>query len=93
MLLDSISSNRRCAQLNKAVQNLVFSILKDDSELAAKKSLDVMVELYRKRVWVVSQCSVVEHQSPRAICDEAKPCGQPCVKRAIHAISCLFIRT
>lgn len=28
-------------------------MLKDDSEIAAKKSLDIMVVLYRKRVWVV----------------------------------------
>lgn len=41
-------------QLNKAVQNVVFAMLKDDSEIAAKKSLDIMVELYRKKVWVVS---------------------------------------
>lgn len=41
-------------QLNKTIQNLVFTMLKDDSEIAAKKSLDIMVELYRKRVWVVS---------------------------------------
>lgn len=30
-------------------------MLKDDSEIAAKKSLDIMVVLYRKRVWVVSE--------------------------------------
>lgn len=40
-------------QLNKTIQNLVFTMLKDDSEIAAKKSLDIMVVLYRKRVWVV----------------------------------------
>lgn len=30
-------------------------MLKDDSEIAAKKSLDIMVVLYRKRVWVVRE--------------------------------------
>lgn len=29
-------------------------MLKDDSDIAAKKSLDIMVHLYRKRIWVVS---------------------------------------
>lgn len=42
-------------QLNKTIQNLVFTMLKDDSEIAAKKSLDIMVVLYRKRVWVVRE--------------------------------------
>ncbi|CAN0400965.1 unnamed protein product, partial [Discosporangium mesarthrocarpum] len=38
-------------QLNKTLQNFVFTMLRDDSEIAAKKSLDIMVDLYRKRVW------------------------------------------
>jgi len=29
----------------------MFSMLKDSNELAAKKSLDVMIELYRKNIW------------------------------------------
>lgn len=47
-------------QLNKTIQNLVFTMLKDDSEIAAKKSLDIMVDLYRKRVWVVSLSAFVK---------------------------------
>ena len=42
------------SKLNKSIQGVVHSILKDESEIAAKKSLDIMVHLYRKRVWVVS---------------------------------------
>lgn len=54
-------STKRVAghQLNKAIQALVFTMLKDDSEIAAKKSLDIMVQLYRKRVWVVRLVVVV----------------------------------
>lgn len=39
-------------------------MLKDDSEIAAKKSLDIMVELYRKRVWVVSWRYTVKRSHP-----------------------------
>lgn len=49
----------RAVKLNKAIQGIVFGMLKDDSEIAAKKSLDIMVHLYRKRVWVVSFVFVV----------------------------------
>ncbi|CAM9920575.1 unnamed protein product, partial [Hapterophycus canaliculatus] len=50
--IKSINEKGRNPKLNKTIQNLVFTMLKDDSEIAAKKSLDIMVVLYRKRVWV-----------------------------------------
>ncbi|CAN0413956.1 unnamed protein product, partial [Scytosiphon promiscuus] len=49
--IKSINEKGRNPKLNKTIQNLVFTMLKDDSEIAAKKSLDIMVVLYRKRVW------------------------------------------
>uniref|UniRef100_A0A7S2CST8 Protein SDA1 n=1 Tax=Octactis speculum TaxID=3111310 RepID=A0A7S2CST8_9STRA len=37
---------------NKKVQALLFSMIRqEDSEMRAKKSLDVVVELYRRRIW------------------------------------------
>lgn len=41
-------------KLIKNIQSVVYGMLKDDSDVAAKKSLDIMVHLYRKRIWVVS---------------------------------------
>lgn len=41
-------------KLNKSIQGVVYGMVKDDSDIAAKKSLDIMVHLYRKRIWVVS---------------------------------------
>jgi len=38
-------------QLNKTLQNLMYTMVTDQNEFAAKKSLDVMIELYRKQVW------------------------------------------
>mmetsp|Transcript_30900 Transcript_30900/g.49583 ORF Transcript_30900/g.49583 Transcript_30900/m.49583 type:complete len:758 (+) Transcript_30900:333-2606(+) len=39
-------------KLNKSIQNVVFGMLEDPSSIAAKKSLHVMVDLYKRRVWV-----------------------------------------
>ena len=33
------------------MQNFMFTMLKDSHKIAAKTSLDVMIELYRKNVW------------------------------------------
>ena len=41
-------------QLNKTLQNFLFTMMADENEMAARKSLDVMMELYRRRVWCVS---------------------------------------
>ena len=40
-------------QLNKTLQNFLFTMMADENEMAARKSLDVMMELYRRRVWCV----------------------------------------
>lgn len=38
-------------KLNKTLQNFMYTMLKDSSATAAKKSLEVMIELYMKNVW------------------------------------------
>jgi protein SDA1 len=38
-------------KLNKTLQNFMYTMLKDTSDIAAKKSLEVMMELYKKNVW------------------------------------------
>jgi protein SDA1 len=38
-------------QLNKTLQNFMFTMISDPNPIAAKKSLDVMIELYRRKVW------------------------------------------
>lgn len=37
--------------VNKTMQNFMYAMLQDASEVAAKRSLDVMIELYRRGVW------------------------------------------
>jgi len=46
--VNKMASNIR---LNKAIQNLVYEMLEDPSPMAAKKSLQVMIELYKRRIW------------------------------------------
>ena len=38
-------------QLNRQLQNFMYKMLADSHIIAAKKSLDLMVALYRKRIW------------------------------------------
>jgi protein SDA1 len=45
------NKNRRNVSLNKQLQNFMFTMLQDPSQIAQKKSLDVMVELYRRNIW------------------------------------------
>lgn len=37
--------------LNKTLQNFMYTMLTESHEIAAKKSLDVMIELYRRHIW------------------------------------------
>eukprot|EP01132_Coremiostelium_polycephalum_P002434 gene2434-3004_t len=38
-------------KLNKSLQNFMYTMLNDSSEIASKMSLKVMVELFRKKIW------------------------------------------
>ncbi len=38
-------------KVNTTLQNFMFGMLKDSHAIAAKMSLDVMIELYRKNIW------------------------------------------
>eukprot|EP01116_Phalansterium_solitarium_P020621 TRINITY_DN6131_c0_g3_i1.p1 TRINITY_DN6131_c0_g3~~TRINITY_DN6131_c0_g3_i1.p1 ORF type:complete len:836 (-),score=300.68 TRINITY_DN6131_c0_g3_i1:150-2657(-) len=49
--IKKINAKHRNNKLNTTLQNFMFTMMQDPSEIAAKKSLDVMVELYHKRIW------------------------------------------
>jgi len=46
-----INANKKDVRLNCSMQNFMFKMLADSHVTAAKTSLDVMTELYRKGVW------------------------------------------
>jgi len=47
----SANKKKKDNQLNKSLQNFMFTMLQDESTIAARKSLDVMIELYNKNIW------------------------------------------
>lgn len=53
MLADIKAANRKHhnEQLNRMTQNMLFSAVADANELAARKSLAILVELWRRHVW------------------------------------------
>eukprot|EP00039_Didymoeca_costata_P007258 m.97849 g.97849 ORF g.97849 m.97849 type:complete len:707 (+) comp13613_c0_seq2:215-2335(+) len=46
-----INQKHKQNQINKKLQNFMYEMLQDKHVIAAKKSLDIMIELYRKRIW------------------------------------------
>lgn len=49
--IKNINAKHKNAKLNTQLQNFMFTMLKDTNTKAAKMSLDIMVELYKKNVW------------------------------------------
>merc|ERR1711915_1062897 len=49
--IKNINAKGKDQKLNGALQNFMFTMLKDNAAIAAKTSLDVMISLYKKNVW------------------------------------------
>jgi len=49
--IKNINSKSKNMKVNKELQNFMFEMLKDNHAVAAKMSLDVMIDLYKKQVW------------------------------------------
>ncbi|KAA0719817.1 SDA1 -like protein [Triplophysa tibetana] len=47
----NINSKHKNNKLNTILQNFMYTMLRDSNPIAAKISLDVMVELYRRNIW------------------------------------------
>lgn len=47
----NLNAKSKNNKVNKVLQNFMYTMLKDSNETAAKKSLEVMIELYRKGIW------------------------------------------
>lgn len=46
-----LNSKRRDEKVNRALQNFMYTMLQDNTKVAARKSLDVMIELFRMGIW------------------------------------------
>ncbi|CAG9819276.1 unnamed protein product [Phaedon cochleariae] len=49
--IKNLNSKHKNAKLNTTLQNFMFTMLKDSNSKAAKMSVDIMIELYKKNVW------------------------------------------
>lgn len=49
--IKNINAKHKNVKVNSTLQNFLFQMLSDNNVLAAKMSLDVMIELYKRNVW------------------------------------------
>lgn len=49
--IKNLNAKHKNAKLNTTLQNFMFTMLKETNTRAAKMSVDIMIELYRKNVW------------------------------------------
>eukprot|EP00899_Mesostigma_viride_P012492 jgi/Mesvir1/21243/Mv06673-RA.1 len=49
--IKAANAKHRDEKMNKSLQNFLYTMVQDDNIVAAKKSLDVIIELYRRHVW------------------------------------------
>ncbi|ENN73106.1 hypothetical protein YQE_10247, partial [Dendroctonus ponderosae] len=49
--IKNMNVKHKNAKLNTTLQNFMFTMLKDSNSRAAKMSLDIMIELYKKNIW------------------------------------------
>lgn len=49
--IKNLNSKHKNAKVNSTLQNFMFTMLKDPNAKAAKMSVDIMIELYKKNVW------------------------------------------
>ncbi|XP_034234872.1 protein SDA1 homolog [Thrips palmi] len=49
--IKNVNSKHKNTKLNTSLQNFMYSMLNDSNPKAAKVSLDIMIDLYRKNIW------------------------------------------
>ncbi|XP_006824267.1 protein SDA1 homolog [Saccoglossus kowalevskii] len=49
--IKNVNSKHKNNKLNTALQNFMYTMLRDSNSTAAKMSLDVMIELYKRNIW------------------------------------------
>ncbi|GAB1861146.1 Protein SDA1 [Camponotus japonicus] len=49
--IKNVNTKHKNTKVNTALQNFMFSMLKDSNAKAVKMSVDIMIELYNKNVW------------------------------------------
>ena len=53
--IKNMNSSKRNEAMNRKIQALLFGIMKDNSVIAARKAVELLSELYRRRIWTDSR--------------------------------------
>ena len=53
--IKSINLNKHNEKLNKKVQGILYNLVTDDAGIIAKSAVGILVELYRRRIWIDSR--------------------------------------
>jgi protein SDA1 len=61
-----INEKKRDEKVNRTLQNFMYTMLQDPAPLAAQKSMEVMIELFRKGIW----CVMLPVVSPEASAEQ-----------------------
>ena len=49
--IKSMNANKHNDKLNRGVQAVLFNVVSDDTTIASRKTVEILAELYRRRVW------------------------------------------
>ncbi|CAI5503596.1 unnamed protein product [Closterium sp. Naga37s-1] len=71
-----LNQKHRHEGVNRPIQNMLFSLVQEENEMAAKKSLAVLIELYRRKVWT----------DARTVNVIATACLHPCTHIMVGAL-------
>eukprot|EP01083_Nonionella_stella_P039209 106644_1 len=50
-IITGINKRSKNETVNRSIQNYMFNMLKDENDVTVKKSLSILIELYRRNIW------------------------------------------
>ena len=75
--LKKLNQKHKVSNINRKLQNFIFQMLQDANETASKRALNVMIELYKRRIWndektvnVIAEACL--HDNPKVIVPACK---------------------
>ena len=49
--LKKLNKNHKVQNINRKLQNFIFTMIQDQNEGASRRSLIIMIELYKRKIW------------------------------------------
>jgi protein SDA1 len=49
--IKSLNIKKRNEKLNRSIQSILFNVVTEDSTITARKTIQILAELYRRRIW------------------------------------------